>query len=109
MRTIEIRRHCYTKKGDARGKGSHLSAAGVAQARRIGVEIGPFNLVVTSHIPRTLETAIAMGFAVDDQWNVLGDIPASVWDEIGHHERWTWEAPFVQFTQVTARGGATLG
>jgi len=25
MRTIGIRRHSYTKKGEARGKGSHLS------------------------------------------------------------------------------------
>lgn len=41
MRTIEIRRHAYTKKGETRGKGSHLSAEGVAQARRIGAQIGP--------------------------------------------------------------------
>ena len=80
MSTIEIQRHCFTKKGQARGKGSHLSADGVLQARRIGEQImgeqiGPFDLVLTSHIPRTLETALAMGFAVDEQlevpWAVL--------------------------------------
>ena len=66
MRSIQIRRHSYTKKGAARGKGSHLSAAGVTLARRIGAETGPFELVLTSTVPRTLETAIAMGYAVDE-------------------------------------------
>jgi broad specificity phosphatase PhoE len=107
MRTIEIRRHCYTKKDEARGRGSHLSKEGVAQARRIGEQIGPFDLVLTSYIPRTLETAIAMGFAVDDQLAVLGDIPADVWDEIGHQERWTWESPFAMFARFVAQGGPT--
>lgn len=107
MRTIEIRRHSYTKKGAARGKGSHLSAEGVALARAIGATIGPIDLIVTSPSPRTLETAIAMGFAVDDQLDALGDIPPDVVDEIGHHDRWAWEAPFVRFAQVVAQGGAT--
>ena len=107
MRYIEIRRHSYTKKGAARGKGSHLSAEGVALARRVGETIGPFDLILTSPGPRALETAIAMGFAVDDQLDALGDIPPEVVDEIGHHERWTWEAPFVRFAQVVAQGGAT--
>src|SRR5262245_65240712 len=107
MRTIEIRRHAYTKKGAARGKGPHLSAEGVALARRVGATIGPFDLILTSPSPRTLETAIAMGFAVDDQLDALGDIPPEVVDEIGHHERWAWEAPFVRFAQAVAQGGAT--
>ena len=107
MRTIEIRRHAYTKKGEGRGKGSHLSAAGVAQARHIGAQLGPFDLVLTSQIPRTLETALAMGFAVDDQLAVLGEIPLAVWDEIGHQERWAWANPFVHFAKFVASGGPT--
>ena len=107
MRAIEIRRHSYTKKGAARGKGSHLSAEGVALAHTIGATIGPFDLVLTSPGPRTLETAIAMGFAVDDQLEALGDISPEVVDEIGHHERWAWEPPFVRFTEIVAQGGAT--
>lgn len=107
MREIEIRRHCLTKKGGSRGAGSHLSAAGVAQARRIGRNRGPFDLVLTSLIPRTLETALAMGFAVDDQWEVLGDIPTEVWDEIGHQERWAWNNPFAVFAQIAAADGPT--
>jgi len=105
MRTIEIRRHSYTKKGDARGKGSHISAHGVALAREIGNHIGPFDLVLTSHIPRAMETAIAMGFAVDEQLESLGDFPTEVIEEIGHHERWDWEHPFSTFAQLVDRGG----
>jgi broad specificity phosphatase PhoE len=105
MRTIEIRRHAYTKKGEQRGKGSHLSAEGVALARRIGARIGPFDWVLTSQVPRTLETALAMGFAVDEQLETLGDLPLEVWEEIGHHERWTWTDAFVHFARFVAQGG----
>jgi hypothetical protein len=66
MRTIEIRRHSYTKQGEAQGHGSHLSADGVRLAREVGAQIGPFAYVAASVVPRTVETAIAMGFAVDD-------------------------------------------
>jgi len=107
MRTIEIRRHSYTKKGEARGRGSHLSAEGVALAREIGSQIGPFDLVLTSHSPRTLETAIAMGFAVDEQLEAIGDIPPEVVEEIGHHERWAWEYPFLTFARFVECGGPT--
>ncbi len=107
MRSIQIRRHSYTKKGAARGKGSHLSAAGVTLARRIGAESGPFDLVLTSAVPRTLETAIAMGYVVDEQLDVLGDLPDDVFEELGHHERWTWDAPFVRFAEIAGRGGPT--
>ena len=107
MRTIEIRRHAYTKKGEGRGKGSHLSPEGVALARKIGGEIGPFNLVLTSPVPRALETAIAMGFAVNDQVEALGDLSPAVLEEVGHHERWAWEQPFVAFAHFVRQGGPT--
>jgi broad specificity phosphatase PhoE len=107
MRTIEIRRHACTKKGEGRGKGSHLSTEGVALARQIGGEIGPFDLVLTSPVPRALETAIAMGFAVNDQPEALGELPPAVLAEIGHHERWAWEEPFVRFAYWVRQGGAT--
>ena len=107
MRTIEIRRHSYTKKGDGRGKGSHLSTEGVALARKVGGEIGPFNLVLTSPVPRALETAIAMGFAVNDQPEALGDLSPAVLEEVRHRERWAWEEPFVTFAHFVRQGGPT--
>ncbi len=62
MKTIEIRRHTYRTK-----PGQHLSQQGVTLARHVGEGIGPFARVVTSTVPRAFETAIAMGFAVDEQ------------------------------------------
>src|SRR5206468_2537395 len=63
MRTLEIRRHSFRKQG----AGSQLSQEGVDYARRLGASIGPFARVVTSVVPRARETAIAMGFAVDEE------------------------------------------
>jgi broad specificity phosphatase PhoE len=105
--TVDIRRHSYTKKGVLRGRGSHLSQEGIDLAQRIGERSGPYDRVLTSRIPRTFETAIAMGFAVDDQLESLGDIPAEAQQEIGHHERWSWEEPFVQFARLVEQGGPT--
>jgi broad specificity phosphatase PhoE len=66
MQTIDVRRHSYTKTGERRGHGSHLSAEGVRLAQEVGAKLGPYAYVVASGVPRTLETAIAMGFAVDE-------------------------------------------
>ncbi len=67
--------------------------------------------MVTSTITRTLETAVTIGFAVDEQLAVLGEIPPDVWDEVGHHERWGWDEPFVAFARLVREGGpaARLG
>lgn len=107
MPIIDIRRHSLTKKGASRGRGSHLSQGGIDLAREIGMQSGPFDRVLTSYISRTLETAIAMGFAVDCVVEALGDIPVDVVEEIGHHDRWAWEQPFVEFAQFVRRGGPT--
>jgi broad specificity phosphatase PhoE len=62
MKTIEIRRHSIRSI-----PGDHLNQTGVSLARRVGENTGPFDRVVTSTLPRAFETAIAMGFAVDEQ------------------------------------------
>ncbi|NOH02035.1 MAG: histidine phosphatase family protein [Chloroflexi bacterium] len=62
MKTIEIRRHSIRSPGE-----DHLNQKGVALARRVGRGLGPFDLVATSTLPRAFETAIAMGFAVHEQ------------------------------------------
>ena len=46
-------------------------AVGVDLARRVGEGRGPFAWVVTSPRPRYIETAVAMGFAVDDEVTAL--------------------------------------
>ena len=58
MKTIEIRRHSIRSK-----PGDHLNQPCVTLARLVGQNLGPFDCVVTSTLPRAIETAIAMGFA----------------------------------------------
>jgi broad specificity phosphatase PhoE len=101
MRVLEVRRHSLVRDHE------HLSQAGVDLARRVGAGAGPFDRVLTSHITRTLETAIAMGFAVSCQLTVLGEIGPDVWAEVGHHERWEWADPFAAFARLVRSGGAT--
>jgi len=102
MRWLEVRRHSLTKKGAARGRGSHLSAQGVALARAIGAELGSVAYVLTSTSPRAIETAIAMGLAVDDTVGLpSGYVPG----EVEFHQQWTWPQPYVRYAELITRGG----
>lgn len=103
MRSVEIRRHSFTKKGDARGRGSHLSVEGVLAARSLGASVGPFDYVVASTSPRTLETAIAIGVAVDDLMEMPS--PTEV-DDIEFHSWREWTDPFAWFQQTAAESSA---
>lgn len=97
MRTIEMRRHTMRAK-----PGQHLSQEGVDLAREIGNAIGPFNRVITSTLPRAYETAIAMGFAVDEQSDILITLHEGVEAEVG-----AWDAGFAAFAQAAQRDSAT--
>jgi broad specificity phosphatase PhoE len=102
MRWLEVRRHSLTKKGSARGRGSHLSAEGVALARLVGESLGPFASVVTSASPRAIETAGAMGFAVDETVELpVGYVPG----EVDQHEQWRWPHPYRNYAELLGRGG----
>jgi broad specificity phosphatase PhoE len=102
---LAVFRHAYTKKGASRGKGSHLSAEGVELARSVGSRLGRFDLVVTSPVPRAIETALAMGYAVDDVIEVTaGYVPG----EFEHHQQWDWDLPYVRFAQLLASGDSKL-
>ncbi len=77
---IDHRRHSL------RGKpGDHLTQAGVDLARRVGAgEFGAvprYDLVVTSTVPRAFETAISIGFAVDEQLGALATMGGAAFDE----------------------------
>ena len=106
MRWLEVRRHSLTRKGTARGHGSHLSAEGVALARKVGESMGPFAYVVTSVSPRAIETAIAMGFAVDDTIELpSGYVPG----EVDHHDQWRWPHPYRRYAELIGRGDGLTG
>ena len=97
VRWVEVRRHSLTKKGAARGRGSHLSAEGVALARAAGAQLGDIAYVAASCSPRAIETAIAMGFAVDDTF----DLPAGyVPGEVGRHDQWSWPLPYLIYAAL---------
>jgi broad specificity phosphatase PhoE len=67
MRILEIRRHTQRHVPQP-----HLSQLGVDLARCAGEGLGKFDRVITSTIPRAFETALAMGYAVDEQIQQLG-------------------------------------
>ena len=81
MRVIEHRRHTMRTK-----PGQHLSQAGVELARRAGEGMGRFDRVVTSRVPRAFETALAMGYAVDEQLEELSATPDALAAELDWRE-----------------------
>ncbi|MBV6394908.1 MAG: hypothetical protein HFACDABA_00479 [Anaerolineales bacterium] len=95
MKTIEIRRHSIRSN-----PGVHLNQQGVTLARLVGQNLGPFDRVVTSTVPRAFETAIAMRFAVDEQSELMSTYGDGV-------ER---EAPYplscAGYAEAVSRGGA---
>ncbi len=67
MRTLEIRRHTHRNVPQP-----HVSQLGVDLARRTGDEMGKFDRVITSTVLRAFETALAMGYAIDEQIEHIG-------------------------------------
>jgi hypothetical protein len=57
--------------------------------------------VITSPVPRAYETAIAMGFAVNEQNDVLSMLADGVEDEVA------WDAGFAAFAEAVRKNGAT--
>jgi broad specificity phosphatase PhoE len=95
MKNIEIRRHSIRSK-----PGDHLNQSGVTLARLVGENLGPFDRVVTSTLPRAFETAIAMGFAVDEQNELMSTYGRDVGREA------PWPLPFALYAEVIRNGGA---
>jgi len=78
----------------------HLNQEGVSLARRVGENIGPFDYVVTSKYPRAFETAIAMGFAVNDQAEIL-----STYGEYDVDKEVPWPQTFSIYAQAMNANG----
>ncbi len=101
MKILEVRRHSFRKQGG----GSQLSQEGVDYARALGATIGPFARVVTSVVPRARETAIAMGFAVDEELVTLAS-DRMVYEEAARYRWWEAPHPFIALAEIIRRGGA---
>jgi broad specificity phosphatase PhoE len=101
MKTLEVRRHSLRKDG----AGSQLSQAGVDLARQLGASMGPFARVVASVVPRARETALAMGFAVDQELVTMAT-DEGVYAEF-ETSRWAEEeAPLAALARLVAQRGA---
>src|SRR5688572_12363727 len=96
MKILEIRRHSIRSQGD------HLSQTGVELARSVGQAIGPFERVVTSTLPRAFETAVAMGFAVDEQSELLSTYGNEVDKEA------PWPMSFAEYADAIQSGRAAM-
>ena len=94
MKTIEIRRHSIRSK-----PGDHLNQPGVSLARLVGQNLGPFDRVVTSTLPRAIETAIAMGFGVDEFNETMGSYD----NNVGHEA--PWPLSLAGYAEVVSKGG----
>jgi broad specificity phosphatase PhoE len=95
MKTIEIRRHSIRSK-----PGDHLNQSGVTLARLVGENLGPFERVVTSTLSRAFETAIAMGFAVNEQNELMSSYGMDVEREA------PWPQSFAAYSKAVRQGGA---
>ena len=93
MKTIEIRRHSIRSRS-----GQHLNQSGVSLARLVGENLGPFDRVVTSTLPRAFETAIAMGFAVDEQVELMSTYGEDIEREV------PWPQTFAEYAKAVRRG-----
>ncbi len=95
MKILEVRRHSIRSQ-----PGDHLSQEGVKLARLVGQALGPFERVVTSTLTRAFETAIAMGFAVDEQSELMSTYGHDVDKEA------PWPMSFAEYGEAIKRGRA---
>jgi broad specificity phosphatase PhoE len=97
MKSVQVLRHSFTKKGDSRDRGTHLSQEGVELARKVGDTLGSFDLVVASRAPRTAETAVALGYAVEDELSYPDVMDGT---GIDFHAWWDWPEPFAEVARI---------
>ncbi|MCH7233092.1 histidine phosphatase family protein [Glycomyces sp. L485] len=100
MPMLEIRRHSKRDGAEA----VHLSQKGVELARWAGTLMGPFEIVAASVAPRTRETAIAMGFAVNLELPTLKNVNEFMTEsQMAAHEV---GAPFTRLARLVNHHGA---
>lgn len=95
MKILEVLRHSIRVK-----PGQNLSRVGVALARALGQNHPPVDACVTSPVPRAVQTAVAMGFAIDAEHPGLAEMAEAVAAEVA------WDAGFPAFIAAVRRGGA---
>jgi broad specificity phosphatase PhoE len=93
---LDVRRHSLTKKGASRDHGSLLSADGVRLARQLGDSLHGVGYVLSGPDRRHIETAIAMGYAVDEAVDWPSGYVSGV---VEHHDQWQWDQPYARYAR----------
>ncbi|MCK4845358.1 MAG: histidine phosphatase family protein [Candidatus Heimdallarchaeota archaeon] len=96
MKYIELRRHSTRIKPS-----QHLTQDGVNLARKTGEYLGVFVKVYSSSAPRAIETAVAMGFAIDDILDEVSMTPKKIENEV------VWGMTFEQYSNIINKGRKT--
>ncbi len=96
MKTIEIRRHSLRNRALP-----DLSEEGIMLANLIGLEMGKFNRVLSSPLPRAVQTAEAMGYVVDETAELLSTMGDAVELEC------PWPASFDEYAAASRQNGPT--
>ena len=94
MKIIEHRRHSIRHTDTV-----HLNQEGVDLARLTGTNMGKFDKVITSSHERAFETAIAMGYAVNENFKDLMTFGEEVMDEVEN-----WSMRFDEIIQYDKKG-----
>ena len=104
MKSLVVLRHSLTRKGRTTvDSSSHLSPEGVRLARELGDQLPGFDHVAVGDQPRHLETAVALGCAVDERiaW------PSGYVDGVvAHHAQWAWPDPFRTYADLLGSSAA---
>lgn len=96
MKIVEFRRHSIREKPSP-----HLTQEGVDLAKEVGKEMGNFDRVISSTSPRAIETAVAMGYAIDATFDEFSGTPKGLEEEI------EWGIGFPQYAEVIQQEGKT--
>ena len=96
MKTLEIRRHSLRNRALP-----DLSEEGIMLANLIGQLMGKFDRVLTSPLPRAIQTAEAMGYTVDETVELLATTGDAVEMEC------PWPASFAEYAAVFHQNGPT--
>ncbi|MDX9992500.1 MAG: histidine phosphatase family protein [Anaerolineales bacterium] len=96
MKTLEIRRHSLRNRAQP-----DLSEAGLALAHLVGLEMGKFERVLSSPLPRAIQTAEAMGYPVDETVELLSTTGDAVDLEC------PWPASFDEYAAASRQNGPT--
>ncbi|OED44822.1 hypothetical protein AB833_00615 [Chromatiales bacterium (ex Bugula neritina AB1)] len=74
----------------------NLSSDGIELARYVGDSMGSYRYVVTSTLPRAIQTAIALGYEVNETIETIGGAPENILSIV------SWPKSFSEVARVVA-------